>query len=72
METVLVIRGDFAKILLSKQHQIVDLMPKKYKGTNTTDISRSVFYFRKDSTIEQDLQELITKTKNQQIQESIN
>jgi len=64
METVLVIRPDFAKVLLNKNHTIVNLMPKRYKGSNNIDLSRCVFYFLKDETIIQDLDELLNKIAN--------
>lgn len=64
METVLVIRPDFAKVLLDKGHIIVNLMPKRYKGSTNVDLTRCVFYFKYDETIKQDLSELINKNDN--------
>lgn len=63
-ETVLVIRPDFAKVLLDKNHTIIGLAPKKYKNSTQTDWSRCIFYFDKDDSIEQDLQELIKNSEN--------
>jgi hypothetical protein len=63
-ETILVIRPDFAKVLLNKGHTIVNLMPKRYKGSNNVDLTRCVFYFKDDETIKNDLAELINKNDN--------
>jgi hypothetical protein len=59
METILVIRPDFAKILLAKKHQIHDISPKRYKNSNQVDWTRCVFHFLKDPTIDEDLKELL-------------
>lgn len=64
METVLVIRPDFAKLLLAKNHTIQDLSPKKYKNSTQVDWTRCIFHFKKDETIENDLYELINKIEN--------
>lgn len=64
METVLVIRPDFAKILLAKGHQIADLSPKKFKNSTQVDWTRCVFHFNKDKTIEDDLKELLINLEN--------
>jgi hypothetical protein len=60
---VLVIRPDYANILLSKNHHIKRLSPKRFKNSSNVDWSRCVFYFIKDETIDSDLYELVNKTE---------
>lgn len=62
-DTVLVIRPDFAKLLLAKNHTIVDLAAKRYKNSTQVDWTRCIFYFAKDALIEQDLKELIINSE---------